>query len=73
MAHAGSTGCRLLEDEATSEARLSAPDVEVDHAKHLSVKLLKNGILKIYPGFPHGMLTTHADVINQDLLACVRN
>src|SRR6516162_7370739 len=39
----------------------------------LSVKLLKNGTLKIYPGFPHGMLTTHADVINQDLLAFVRS
>ena len=39
----------------------------------LSIKLLKNGTLKIYPGFPHGMLTTHADVINQDLLAFVRS
>ena len=39
----------------------------------LSVKLLKHGTLKIYPGFPHGMLTTHADVINQDLLAFVRD
>ena len=38
----------------------------------LSVKLLKHGTLKIYPGFPHGMPTTHADVINQDLLAFVR-
>lgn len=35
----------------------------------LSVKLLKNGILKSYDGFPHGMATTHADVINADLLA----
>lgn len=32
------------------------------------VELLKNGILKIYPGYPHGMLTTHADVINPDIL-----
>ena len=39
----------------------------------LSVKLLKHGTLKIYPGYPHGMLTTHADVINQDLLAFVRH
>jgi non-heme chloroperoxidase len=38
----------------------------------LSVKLLKNGTLKIYPGFPHGMLTTHADVINQDLLTFIK-
>jgi non-heme chloroperoxidase len=39
----------------------------------LSVKLLKQGTLKIYPGFPHGMLTTDADVINQDLLAFIRS
>ena len=32
-----------------------------------SAKLLKKGILKIYEGFPHGMCTTHADVINADL------
>ncbi len=35
----------------------------------LSSKLLKNGTLKVYKGFPHGMATTHADVINKDLLA----
>jgi non-heme chloroperoxidase len=34
----------------------------------LSVKLLKNGTLKTYKGFPHGMPTTHADTINADLL-----
>mgnify|MGYP001613792591 FL=1 len=34
-----------------------------------SAKLLKNGTLKVYKGYPHGMLTTHADVINPDLLA----
>ena len=39
----------------------------------LSVKLLKHGTLKIYPGYPHGMLTTHAEVINPDLLAFVRS
>jgi non-heme chloroperoxidase len=38
----------------------------------LSVKLLKHGTLKIYPGFPHGMLTTHAEVINHDLLDFIR-
>jgi non-heme chloroperoxidase len=37
----------------------------------LSVKLLKNGTLKSYDGLPHGMCTTHADVINADLLAFV--
>ena len=39
----------------------------------LSAKLLKNGTLKVYPGYPHGMLTTHADVINPDLLAFVKS
>lgn len=38
----------------------------------LSAKLLKNGTLKTYEGFPHGMLTTHADVLNQDLLAFIK-
>ena len=37
----------------------------------LSAKLLKNGTLKTYPGFPHGMATTHADIINADLLAFI--
>lgn len=37
----------------------------------LSAKLLQNGMLKSYDGFPHGMFTTHADVINADLLAFV--
>ena len=35
----------------------------------LSAKLLKNGTLKTYKGFPHGMPTTHAETINADLLA----
>jgi len=34
----------------------------------LSAQLLPKGILKTYPGYPHGMPTTHADVINADLL-----
>jgi non-heme chloroperoxidase len=38
----------------------------------LSVKLLKNGTLKVYETFPHGMCTTHADVINTDLLAFIK-
>jgi non-heme chloroperoxidase len=35
----------------------------------LSAKLLKHGTLKTYKDYPHGMPTTHADVINADLLA----
>jgi non-heme chloroperoxidase len=35
----------------------------------LSAQLLRNGTLKTYKGFPHGMPTTEADTINADLLA----
>ncbi|WP_175687366.1 alpha/beta fold hydrolase [Burkholderia anthina] len=38
-----------------------------------SVKLLKHGTLKTYPGYSHGMLTVNADVLNADLLAFVRS
>jgi non-heme chloroperoxidase len=38
----------------------------------LAHPLLKHGTLKTYEGFPHGMCTTHADVINPDLLAYFR-
>jgi non-heme chloroperoxidase len=38
----------------------------------LSAKLLKNGILKTYKGFPHGMPTTEAATINADLLAFIK-
>ena len=38
----------------------------------LSAKLLRNGTLKTYAGFPHGMPTTNAETINADLLAFVR-
>jgi len=41
-------------------------------ASLLQIKLLKNGVLKIYPGYPHGMLTTNADIINPDLLAFIK-
>ena len=38
----------------------------------LSAKLLKHGTLKTYKDYPHGMPTTHADVINADLLAFIK-
>ena len=37
-----------------------------------SIKLLRKGTLKTYPGYGHGMLTINADVLNADLLAFVR-
>jgi non-heme chloroperoxidase len=41
-------------------------------AMPLSAKLLRNGTLKVYEKFPHDMCTTHADVVNPDLLAFMR-
>ena len=38
-----------------------------------SAKLLRNGRLKTYPGFGHGMLTLNADVLNTDLLEFIKS
>jgi len=43
--------------------------VPIDDSGRLSAKLVKNGTLKVIPGAPHGLCTTHADVINQELIA----
>lgn len=42
-------------------------------ASLLQAKLLKHATLKIYPGYAHGMLTTHAEVINGDLMAFIES
>lgn len=39
----------------------------------LAAKLLKNGVLKTYEGFPHGMPTSEAETINADLLAFIQD
>ena len=41
-------------------------------ASLLQAKLLKQATLKVYPGYPHGMITTYADVINADILAFIK-
>ncbi|MFD5988968.1 alpha/beta fold hydrolase [Streptomyces cyaneofuscatus] len=46
--------------------------VPYDDSAPLSAELLKNGRLKSYDGLPHGMLTTHPEVLNPDLLAFIR-
>ncbi|MFZ4289056.1 alpha/beta fold hydrolase [Variovorax sp. HJSM1_2] len=43
--------------------------VPIADSAELAVKLLKKGTLKVYAGYPHGMFTTHPEVINADLLA----
>lgn len=47
--------------------------VPIGASAYESIKLLKNGALKVYEKFPHGMATTHADVINADLLAFIKS
>lgn len=47
--------------------------VPYKNAALLQDQLLADSVLKIYPGFPHGMHTTHADTINADILAFIRS
>jgi len=47
--------------------------VPIADAALLSIKLVKNGTLKVYQGFPHGLITTHPEVINPDLLAFIES
>lgn len=47
--------------------------VPYKNAALLQEKLIAHSTLKVYPGYPHGMHTTHADQINRDLLAFIRS
>jgi non-heme chloroperoxidase len=46
--------------------------VPIADSAMLSVKLVRQAELKVIPGAPHGMCTTHKDVINEALLAFIR-
>jgi non-heme chloroperoxidase len=46
--------------------------VPVADSAPLSAKLLKNSKLKIYPKLPHGMCTTHPEIVNPDILAFIK-
>jgi len=46
--------------------------VPITDSALLSAKLLRKGTLKVYEKFPHGMCTTHADVVNADLLTFIK-
>ena len=37
-----------------------------------SSKIVNGATLKVYPGLPHGMCSTHKDLINADLLAFLK-
>jgi non-heme chloroperoxidase len=45
--------------------------VPIGASAYLSSKIVKDAILKVYPGLPHGMCSTHKDLVNADLLAFV--
>ena len=47
--------------------------VPIADSAELAIKLVKDGTLRVYPGYPHGMCTTHAEVINPDLLAWIES
>lgn len=46
--------------------------VPIANSAELAIKLVKRGTLITYPGLPHGMASTHADVINGDLLKFIK-
>jgi non-heme chloroperoxidase len=47
--------------------------VPIKASAMLSSKLVKGATLKIYPGAPHGLATTHKDQLNEDLLAFIKS
>ncbi|MFC8391361.1 alpha/beta fold hydrolase [Streptomyces sp. NPDC057238] len=47
--------------------------VPYEDSAPLTVKLLKHGTLKTYEGYPHGMLSTHPDVLNRDILEFIKS
>lgn len=47
--------------------------VPIANSAELAIKLVKDGTLKTYPGLPHGMASTHPDIINADLLTFIRS
>jgi non-heme chloroperoxidase len=46
--------------------------VPVGITAHRTAKIVKDAVLKVYPGYPHGMPQTHKDVINADLLEFIQ-
>jgi non-heme chloroperoxidase len=46
--------------------------VPIDDSARLSAKIVSNATLKVYPGAPHGMCSTHKDQVNADLLAFIK-
>ena len=47
--------------------------VPIDITARRSAELVKDAVLKVYPGLPHGMCQTNKDVINTDLLEFIES
>ena len=47
--------------------------VPFEQAGRQQARLVRGAVLKVYPGFPHGMATIHADQINADLLSFIKS
>ena len=70
---ASTCGYRASMATTSSSVRTGRPEnVFAADSGPLSAKLLRNGTLKTYKGFPHGMPTTEAATINADLLAFIK-
>jgi non-heme chloroperoxidase len=46
--------------------------VPISNSAYRAAKMIKNAVLKVYKGAPHGLCTTHKDLVNEDLLAFVK-
>jgi non-heme chloroperoxidase len=47
--------------------------VPLENTALLAAEIIKNSTLRVYEGLPHGMCTTHPDIINPDLLSFIRS
>ena len=56
----------------TATTTMAVVCVPVADSAPLSVKLLSHGTLKAYEGLPHGLCTTHPEIVNADLLAFIK-
>ncbi len=46
--------------------------VPIGASAHMTAKLVKDAVLEVYPGAPHGLTDTHKDQLNADLLSFIR-
>jgi non-heme chloroperoxidase len=69
--HRRSQKCRSSPSWCSMAKMIRLSPFPISGAK--TIKLLKNGKLISYPGFPHGMPATEAATINKDLLAFIKS